>query len=95
MRMVVDLPEPFGPRKPYTLARGTLRSTWSTATSAPKRLVSPRARIASSASGALCGRCRRHRVQNSTRTGTPAGRSAIGAGGVAGIQLDLGQPAQP
>ena len=24
MRMVVDFPEPFGPRKPYTLARGTV-----------------------------------------------------------------------
>src|SRR5690606_30376714 len=46
MRMVVDLPEPFGPRKPYTLARGTVRSTPSTARSWPKHLLRPRARMA-------------------------------------------------
>src|SRR5262245_33114744 len=51
MRIVVDLPEPFGPRKPYTCEAGTVRSTRSTATSALNRLVSPRARIAGSSGG--------------------------------------------
>src|SRR5262245_52236868 len=51
IRIVVDLPEPFGPRKPYTCEAGTVRSTWSTATSALNRLVRPRARIAGSSGG--------------------------------------------
>src|SRR6188472_781088 len=51
MRIVVDLPEPFGPRKPYTCAAGTVRSTWSTATRVLNRLVNPRARIAVSSGG--------------------------------------------
>src|SRR5579871_419885 len=46
MRMVVVLPEPFGPRKPQTSPSGTAMSTWSTATLAPKRLVSPFTSIA-------------------------------------------------
>src|SRR5450755_443444 len=42
IRMVVVLPEPFGPRKPYTEPRGTARSMWSTATWPPRnRLVRP------------------------------------------------------
>jgi hypothetical protein len=31
----VDFPEPFGPRKPKTLPRGTSNETWSTATNVP------------------------------------------------------------
>ena len=31
MRMVVDLPEPFGPRKPVTSPEGTSKVRWSTA----------------------------------------------------------------
>src|SRR3989338_9152195 len=47
MRNAVDLPAPFGPRKPYSSPRRTSRSRWSTATSRPKRLVSPRVTTAS------------------------------------------------
>jgi hypothetical protein len=47
MRMVVVLPEPFGPRKPWMRARGIARSMPSTATTSPKRRVSPWASIAS------------------------------------------------
>jgi hypothetical protein len=35
IRMVVDLPAPFGPRKPKKEPRGTSRSTPSTAAFAP------------------------------------------------------------
>ena len=41
MRIVVDLPAPFGPRKPNTSPRATLNETLSTAVKPPKRLVSP------------------------------------------------------
>ena len=41
MRMVVDLPAPFGPRKPSTSPRATLNDTLSTAVKPPKRLVRP------------------------------------------------------
>src|SRR5882724_9179311 len=39
MRMVVDLPAPFGPRNPKISPRVTSRFTRSTATKSPKRLV--------------------------------------------------------
>ena len=39
MRMVVDLPAPFGPRKPSTSPRSTLNDTPSTARLAPKVLT--------------------------------------------------------
>jgi hypothetical protein len=35
MRMVVVLPDPFGPSMPNTEPTGTSRSTWSTATVLP------------------------------------------------------------
>ena len=41
MRIVVDLPAPFGPRKPSTSPRATPNETSSTAVKLPKRLVSP------------------------------------------------------
>src|SRR2546425_11660146 len=41
MRMTVDLPEPFGPRKPKIEPFATLKLTESTAVKWPKRLVSP------------------------------------------------------
>src|ERR1035441_8307781 len=45
--IVVFLPEPFGPRKPYTEPLGTARSRWSTASWPPRnRLVSPLVEIA-------------------------------------------------
>src|SRR4051812_22150414 len=41
IRMVVDLPAPFGPRKPSTSPRATLKLTRSTAVKLPNRFVSP------------------------------------------------------
>src|SRR5207253_11357376 len=38
MRMVVDLPAPFGPRKPTTCPRSTAKETWSTAVTPPNCL---------------------------------------------------------
>src|SRR5262245_6231834 len=49
MRMVVDLPEPFGPRNPDTRPRSVVRSAWSAATRSAKRRVGPRVPIAASA----------------------------------------------
>src|SRR6266576_5975251 len=43
IRIVEVLPAPFGPRKPNDSPRATSKSTWSTATNEPNRLVSPRA----------------------------------------------------
>src|SRR5271156_3610300 len=39
IRMVVDLPEPFGPMKPYTDPSGTESERWSTAVTASKVFV--------------------------------------------------------
>jgi hypothetical protein len=44
--MVVDLPAPFGPRKPKNWPGATLRLTFSTAIKSPKRRVSPEVEIA-------------------------------------------------
>src|SRR5688500_11065787 len=41
MRITVDLPEPFGPRKPKIDPRATEKLTSSTAVKLPNRLVSP------------------------------------------------------
>ena len=41
MRMVVVLPEPFGPRKPTISPSATFIDTWSTTVLAPKRLTRP------------------------------------------------------
>ncbi len=40
IRMAVDLPAPFGPRKPVTEPGSTVNDTWSTAVKPPYRLVS-------------------------------------------------------
>ena len=45
MRIVVDLPAPFGPRKPVTLPGATSKVRSSTARTAPYCLVSPRTSI--------------------------------------------------
>jgi len=37
--IVVVLPDPFGPRKPYTLPSGTARSMWSTASWPPRNRI--------------------------------------------------------
>jgi len=39
MLIVVDLPAPFGPRKPYTSPRSTVISRLSTASRSPNRFV--------------------------------------------------------
>src|SRR5665647_3491965 len=44
-RIVVDLPDPFGPRNPCTSPRPTVRSTPSSARVFPKDLVRPRVRM--------------------------------------------------
>src|SRR6476469_4750471 len=48
MRIVVDLPAPFGPRSPTHVPAGTSRSRPSTAVIGPKRLTTPRNRMARS-----------------------------------------------
>src|ERR1700733_6313166 len=50
MRMVDDLPAPFGPRKPNASPRRRSKSIPSTATKSPKLFVSPRARMSTSGS---------------------------------------------
>src|SRR6202042_3775389 len=45
MRIVEDLPAPFGPRKPKASPRRSSKSTPSTAVKLPNRLVRPRARM--------------------------------------------------
>jgi hypothetical protein len=45
MRMVVDLPDPFGPRKPVTELGWTSKVSLSTAVVEPYRFVSARAVI--------------------------------------------------
>ena len=56
MRMVVDLPAPFGPRKPSTSPRDTLNETSSTAVKLPNRLVSPAISISTGWPSALTRR---------------------------------------
>src|SRR6516165_3219779 len=50
--MVVDFPEPFGPRKPVTVPGRTSKDRSSTAVTSPNRLESPRASITLSLSHA-------------------------------------------
>src|SRR5579859_1240983 len=52
MRSVVDLPAPFGPRKPTTSPCPTSNETSSTATRSPYRFVRPETDITSSAADA-------------------------------------------
>jgi hypothetical protein len=44
-RIVVDLPDPLGPKNPVTRPGNTSNETLSTATVSPKRLVKPRISI--------------------------------------------------
>src|SRR5690606_38307176 len=83
MRMVVDLPEPLGPRKPYTCARGTVRSTPSTARSWPKHLLRPRPPMAMASVAAAC-------IAEIHPPPQPCRQLA----GALAFQLDLGQVAQ-
>src|SRR3954452_18036088 len=51
IRMVVDLPAPFGPSRPTQVPAGRSRSRPSTAMIGPKRLTTPRRRMARSFTG--------------------------------------------
>src|SRR5262249_20999460 len=73
-RMVVDFPDPFGPRKPVTRPGRTSKLSASTARREPKRLVRPRASIIAMTS------LRPH----------PAGGSGEGAGGARPRKITLG-----
>ena len=57
--MVVVFPEPFGPRKPCTSPRATLRSSPSRARTDPKVLTRPSTSIATSAAMACDARSAR------------------------------------
>src|SRR5215475_8281133 len=82
MRSAVVLPAPFGPRSPKQTPGGTSRSRSRTATRAPKRFVTPRARITDSPAGCI-GR---------TSLGGTAGR---GRGPCGGHLFLLGASASP
>ncbi len=58
MRIVVDLPEPFGPRKPKMPPRGMSKLTRPTAVKLPKRRVTPRTETMAASAGAGVGRRR-------------------------------------
>src|ERR671912_930909 len=49
IRRVVVLPAPLGPRKPATVPWSIWKSSWSTASTSPKRLLSPCTPIAAMA----------------------------------------------
>src|SRR5439155_25449661 len=66
---VVDLPAPFGPRKPYSSPVRTVRSRWSTATILPKRRISPRVTTAAGAAASML----RLRPGSEDRVGRHAG----------------------
>src|SRR5687767_13587999 len=79
--IVVDLPAPFGPRRPTHLPNGTSRSRPSTAVIGPKRLTSPRRLIADTITSQralehhAAARARRQRdVANLHPFGTRVGR---------------------
>src|SRR6185503_5333798 len=59
MRIVVDLPAPFGPRSPTHVPAGTSRSRPSTAVIGPKRLTTPRSRMARSVTFTTVSPCAR------------------------------------
>ena len=65
MRIDVVLPAPFGPMKPYRAPRGIVRSSRSTAFSAPNVFVTPRRSIAA-LSAACCLRPLSARSPDST-----------------------------
>src|SRR5215471_12640276 len=66
-RIVVDFPEPFGPRKPVTVPGGMSKFRLSTASVPPYRLVSPRIEIMAPTLRTTAPR--RHRHQEPTPVG--------------------------
>ena len=90
IRMVVDLPAPFGPRKPVTTPGRTVKLRSSTASLAPYRLVNPRASIISSL---LCDGCAEPRGNAMTPGIVPGrGRAVVGAGGLRGVGFSAVEP---
>src|SRR5918999_3884193 len=77
--IVVDLPAPFGPSRPTQVPSGTSRSRWSTAVSEPKRLTTPRRRIA---------RLMRMNLSRANRLSQPG--SVLGA--MTSVCIDTGPP---
>jgi hypothetical protein len=55
IRIVVDLPAPFGPSRPRQMPLGTSRSSPSTAVISPKRLTAPAMEIAALSWGSVEG----------------------------------------
>src|SRR3954454_15976085 len=89
MRIVVDLPAPFGPRNPVTVPASTVKSAWSTATRSPYRLVSPTARImrcSSRSGGARPPRARGALGRGAQPAAEPLEASLLDDGGLGGGQ---------
>ena len=77
--MVVDLPDPFGPRKPNTFPRGMSKLTPSTATNDPNFLTSPSARRKTSGGRAVAGsRGRLHATSSSPSAARTNASSRVG-----------------
>ena len=75
MRMVVDLPAPFAPRKPKISPSLTVSDTRSTAVKAPKRLVS--SRISTAAVIVPTARSRPAAARRSTASASVRARAAL------------------
>src|SRR5262245_51166516 len=93
MRMVVDFPAPFGPRKPQRLPRGTSRSSSRTARVEPKDLLTPLMEMDSSATGSIERETKKTEAAAEfevDRHGCTAGGAAgaVGGGDLAGADLD-------
>src|SRR6266852_4789228 len=81
--IVVDLPAPFGPRKPSTSPRGTVKEMSSTALSAPKYLA--RCRISSIA---RCPPIARFRITHGhARLPRCPGRAGVVVGALPPVQI--------
>src|SRR6516225_3812205 len=83
-RIVVDFPEPFGPRKPVTVPGGMSKFRLSTASVPPYRLVSPRIEIMAPTLRTTAPRMHRHQEP------TPAGVVVPGYDTAGGTTADAG-----
>src|SRR5215470_9300667 len=93
-RIVVDFPEPFGPRKPVTVPGGMSKFRLSTASVPPYRLVSPRIEIM--AQTLRTAAPRRHRHREPTTAGRPRAPAGPTLKSVDALQLVLvGRDAAP
>src|SRR5919202_4276925 len=93
MRIVVDLPAPFGPSRPTHVPWGTSRSSPSTAVIRPYRLTTPRSLMASAAlTGDQHARGRRRGGAPSTRLPV---KLQVAAGDDAAARLEGAADPQP